>query len=219
MPLPGIPHRTLKCNFPQLEDVFDDCMDEAVKSLSEDGINAYLEGASLVCMIGRGFEPVLVYLEEVPQICRHVGEQAAKQIAQSVWKISRTPNGVSILSFLQALPLRCPPSAKANSSSIISLEIVFDFMESTTGSIHGFHTTIPSPALTDLLDNTAVLLSQISLEGLKNWVEYGVRYYSNHPERQKDYFSLQSADSKAILQRERHGTLFARITNAASICT
>ena len=94
----------LKCNFPQLEDVFDNCMDEAVKSLSEDGINAYLEGASLVCMIGRGFEPVLVYLEEVPQICREVGEQAAEQIAQSVWKISRTPNGVSILSFLQALP-------------------------------------------------------------------------------------------------------------------
>jgi uncharacterized protein YfkK (UPF0435 family) len=53
------------------------------------------------------------------------------------------------------------------------------------------------------------LLSQISLEGLRNWVDYGVRYYSDHPERQKDYFSVQSADSKAILQRERHGTLFA----------
>jgi len=198
---------TLKCNFPQLEDVFDDCMDEAVRSLSEDGINAYLEGASLVCMIGRGFEPVLVYLEEVPQICREVGEQAAEQIAQSVWKISRTPNGVSILSFLQALP-SAARRLKSKQQFDHFIEIVFGFMESTTGSIHGFHTTIPSPALTDLLDNTAVLLSQISLEGLKNWVDYGVRYYSNHPERQKDYFSLQSADSKAILQRERHGTLF-----------
>jgi hypothetical protein len=201
-------HRAaLKCNFPQLEDVFDDCMDEAVKSLSEDGINAYLEGASLVCMIGRGFEPVLVYLEEVPQICREVGEQAAEQIAQSVWEISRTPNGVSILPFLQALP-SAARRLQSKQSFDHFIEIVFGFMESTTGSIHGFHTTIPSPGLTDLLDNTAVLLSQISLEGLKNWVDYGVRYYSNHPERQKDYFSLQSADSKAILQRERHGTLF-----------
>ena len=202
-------HRTtLKCNFPQLEDVFDNCMDEAVKSLSEEGIQTYLEGASLVCMIGRGFEPVLVYLEEVPQICREVGEQAASLIAQSVWKISRTPNGVSILPFLQALPsaARRLPSKQSFDHFI---EIVFDFMESTTGSIHGFHTTIPSPALNDLLENTALLLSQISLEGLKNWVNYGVRYYSDHPERQKDYFSLQSADSKAVLQRERHGTLFA----------
>jgi len=198
---------TLKCNFPQLEDVFDDCMDEAVKSLSEDGIRAYLEGASLVCMIGRGFEPVLVYLEEVPQICREVGEQAAEQIAQSVWEISRTPNGVSILPFLQALP-SAARRLQSKQSFDHFIEIVFGFMESTTGSIHGFHTTIPSPALTDLLDNTAVLLSQISLEGLKNWVDYGVLYYSDHPERQKDYFSLQSADSKAILQRERHGTLF-----------
>jgi nitric oxide reductase NorD protein len=202
-------HRTaLKCNFAQLEDVFDDCMDEAVKSLSEDGINAYLEGASLVCMIGRGFEPVLVYLEEVPQICRHVGEQAAEQISQSVWKISRTPNGVSILSFLQALP-SAARRLQSKQQFDHFIEIVFDFMEATTGSIHGFHTTIPSPALTDLLDNTAVLLGQITLEGLKNWVDYGVHYYSNHPERQKDYFSLQSADSRAILQRERHGTLFA----------
>jgi len=197
----------LKCNFPQLEDVFDDCMDEAVKSLSEDGISAYLEGASLVCMIGRGFEPVLVYLEEVPQICREVGEQAAEQISQAVWKISRTPNGVSILPFLQALP-SAARRLQSKQQFDHFIEVVFGFMEATTGSIHGFHTTIPSPALSDLLDNTAVLLSQISLEGLKNWVDYGVRYYSDHPERQKDYFSLQSADSKAILQRERHGTLF-----------
>jgi len=199
---------TLKCNFPQLEDVFDNCMDEAVTSLSEDGIQAYLEGASLVCMIGRGFEPVLVYLEEVPQICRHVGEQAAEQIAQSVWEISRTPNGVSILPFLQALP-SAARRLQSKQSFDHFIEIVFGFMESTTGSIHGHHTTIPSPGLTDLLNNTALLLSQISLEGLKNWVDYGVRYYSDHPERQKDYFSVQSADSKAILQRERHGTLFA----------
>jgi len=198
----------LKCNFAQLEDVFDDCMIEAVKSLSEDGIKTYLEGASLVCMIGRGFEPVLVYLEEVPQICRQVGEQAAEQIAQSVWKISRTPNGVSILSFLQALP-SAARRLQSKQQFDRFIEIVFEFMGATTGSIHGFHTTIPSPGLSDLLDNTAVLLSQVSLEGLKNWVDYGVRYYLKHPEQQKDYFSLQSADSRAILQRERHGTLFA----------
>jgi len=35
-----------------------------------------------------------------------------------------------------------------------------------------------------------------------------VRNYKDHPERQKDYFQLQSADSRAMLQRERHGTLF-----------
>ena len=52
-------------------------------------------------------------------------------------------------------------------------------------------------------------MSQLSLEGIGNGTEYGIRNYSNHPERQIDFFSLQSADSRAMLQRERHGTLFA----------
>ena len=198
----------LKCTFPQLEDVYDDCMDEATALLSEHGLKDYLSGASLVCMIGRGFEPVLVYLEEIPQICKIVGEQAAKQISQCVWDISRTPNGISILPFLQALPSAARRLGTQEQFEHF-IEIIFDFMEKTTGSIHGFHTTIPSPALSDLLNNSAFLLSQLSIEGVRNWVEYGVRYYKSHPERQKDYFSLQSADSKAIVQRERHGTLFA----------
>ena len=55
----------LKCNFAQIEDVFSDCMDEASTLLSEKGIKDYLSGASLICMIDRGVEPVLVYLEEM----------------------------------------------------------------------------------------------------------------------------------------------------------
>jgi nitric oxide reductase NorD protein len=81
-------------------------------------------------------------------------------------------------------------------------------MERTTGSIHGHHTTFPSPGLPDFFTQAPFLLSQLSLAGLKNWVEYGIRNYRTHPERQKDYFSVQSADSRAVLQRERHGTLF-----------
>lgn len=198
----------LKCSFPQLDDVFDDCMDEAVASLSEKGLQDYLAGASLVCMIGRGFEPILVYLEEVPQIARLLGDEIAEEISQYVWKMSRTPNGNSILTFLQSLP---EASRRLGSKEQFDhyIEIVFDFMEKTTGSIHGFHTTIPSPGLSDFLEKAPFLLNQLSIEGLKNWVEYGIHYYNTHPERQKDYFSLQSADSKAILQRERHGTLFA----------
>lgn len=47
----------------------------------------------------------------------------------------------------------------------------------------------------------------LSISGLRNWVDYDIRNYPNHPERQRDYFSLRSADSRAVLQRERRGTL------------
>ncbi len=197
----------LKCNFAQIEECFEDYTQDALRNLSNNGVEKYFEGASLVCMIGRGWEPVMIYLEEMPGIAHRLGEPMLEIVSKVVWKMSRTPNGNSIPPFMQCLP---EASRRLGSKEQMEnfLEIMFEFMESTTGSVHGIHTTFPSPGLPELLKQTPYLLNQLSLEGLKNWVEYGARNYNTHPERQKDYFSLQSADSKAMLQRERHGTLY-----------
>ncbi len=197
----------LNCNFSEVEQVFPDCMEEAVSLLSEQGIKDYLDGASLVSMIGRGFDPVLTYLEEMPQVASQLGEGCLSLVSQAVWQISRTPNGRSIPAFLQTI---AEAARRLGSERQLRhyIELVMDMMERTTTSIHGFHATYPSPAAVDMLEQMPFLLRQLSLEGLKNWIDYGVRNYSKHPERQRDYFSLQSADSRAILQRERHGTLF-----------
>jgi hypothetical protein len=197
----------LKCNFEQVDQVFPDCMEEAITLLSEQGIDDYLEGASLVTMIGRGFDPVLTYLEEMPQVANILGEEALSLISQSVWKISRTPNGKAIPPFLLTIA-----EASRRLGSLESLKqyikLVCDMMEQTTGSIHGIHSTIPSPGAIDMFEQMPRLLNQLSLVGLKKWIEYGIQNYNKHPERQRDYFSLQSADSRAVLQRERHGTLY-----------
>lgn len=198
----------LTCGFEQLDTAFAGCMEDAVQRLSPEGVRTLLDGASLICMIGRGFEPVQVYLSEMPEIAERLGEGVIEQVSQSVWKMSRTPNGKAILPFLQSLG---EAARRLRSAELFSqyIDALFAFMEKTTGSIHGFHTTIPSPGLPEMLAQMPYLLSQLSLEGLQNWITYGATHYLTHPERQKDYFSLQSADSKAILQRERHGTLFA----------
>jgi nitric oxide reductase NorD protein len=197
----------LSCNFKDLDEFFPGCMQEAAVLLSPAGIKDYLDGASLICMIGRGFEPVLVYLEEMPQVASKLGESTLSLVSQTVWKMSRTPNGAAIPPLLQTIG---EAARRLGSEEQLQhyFEIIFDMMERTTGSIHGFHTTIPSPGLPEFLNQVPVLLNTLSLEGVRNWVEYGIRNYGNHPERQKDYFSLQSADSRAIMQRERHGTLF-----------
>jgi uncharacterized protein YegL len=121
--------------------------------------------------------------------------------------MSRTPNGVSIPPFLQTMG---EAARRLGSAELLSgyIEMVFDFMERTTGSIHGFQKTIPSPGLPEFLNQVPTLFNALSCKGVRNWIEYGIRNYGNHPERQKDYFSLQSADSRAVMQRERHGTLF-----------
>ncbi|MDH5727503.1 MAG: VWA domain-containing protein [Gammaproteobacteria bacterium] len=197
----------LKCGFKDLDAVFGDCMSEAERVLSDKGVNDYLEGASLICMIGRGFEPVLVYLEEMPEIAAKLGEESLSLVSQTVWEMSRTPNGKAIPGFLQTL---AEASRRLSSLDLLKhyIDVLMQMMERTTVSIHGFHSTIPSPGLPEILKQIPTLLSQLSLEGFKNWIEYGIQNYNHHPERQKDYFSLQSADSRAILQTERHGTLF-----------
>lgn len=199
--------KKLKCSFEQIDDCFDDYMKDVLRNLSNQGVEDYLKGASMVCMIGRGYDPVLVYLEEMPNIAHDLGEEMLSMVSQAVWDMSRTPNGVSIPPFMHCLP---EASRRLGSKEQMQyfIEIIFEMMHSTTGSIHGHHTTFPSPGLPELLKQIPYLLSQLSLEGLKNWITYGARNYNDHPERQKDYFTLQSADSKAMLQRERHGTLY-----------
>lgn len=198
----------LSCSFAQLDDVFDGCMQEARDYLSDAGIKDYLDGASLICMIGRGFEPVLVYMEEMPMVTQRVGEESLSLISQTVWKISRSPNGKGIPAFLQTI---AEASRRLGSLQLLDhyCELVLDMAERTSISIHNNQPpSIPSPALPNLLEQIPYLLNQLSLEGLRNWVEYGITYYKDHPQRQQDFFSLQSADSRAIIQRERHGTLF-----------
>ena len=197
----------LDTRFKPVEDVFEDVMAEALAILTREGIHQYLEAARVIGKLGRGVEPMLAFLEEWPSVAKVVGEPALPQVMGFVMKMQKSPNGKAITPFLQTLA----PVARrlhANTQCRHYLSVAEDLMERTTGSIHGHHTTFPSPGLPDFFAQAPFLLSQLSLEGLKNWVDYGIRNYRTHPERQKDYFTVQSADSRAVLQRERHGTLF-----------
>ena len=196
----------LDCGFPRVELVFADCMREALAKLSNEGIAAYIEYARFLGKMGRGAEPILIFLEGWPEIAKQVGEEALPGVAEFIRRMGKSPNSKAITPFLQSLPTA---ARRLHSRELLSdyLTIALDLMERTTGSIHGIHQTFPSPGLPEMFKQVPVLLSQLSLSGLKNWVDYGVRYYDDHPDRQIDYFSLQSADSRAVLQRERHGTL------------
>jgi len=196
----------LGCGFPQVAQVFEDCMAEALSVLSREGIDAYLEYARFLCKMGRGVEPVLIFLEEWPSAATTLGEPALPAITDFIRKIYKSPNSKAIVPFLQSLAatarrLRSPEQMQDY------MNLALDFMDRTTGSIHGIHATFASPGLPEFFQQTPFLLSHVSIAGLKTWVEYGIRNYHDHPDRQRDYFSLKSADSRAMMQRERHGTL------------
>ena len=199
-------HAQLDCGFPQVADVLDGCMAEAQALLSPEGIDAYLENARYLGKMGRGAEPVLIFLQEWPQVAAVLGESALPAIMAAIRAMTKSPNGRAIAPFLQSLAAvarRLPSPAQMQHYLDLSLRT----MERTSGSIHGIHQTFASPGLPDFFQQSPQLLTLLSIEGLGHWVEYGIRNYQHHPEQQRDYFSLKLADSRAVLQRERHGTL------------
>jgi len=196
----------LNCKFAQVDRVFDQCMDEAKALLSKDGLVKYIENAGFLGKLGRGPEPLLVYLEEAPGVAAQVGEQALDDLREHAHYMSTHTNFKAMVPYLQTV------GAVARRLHTYELfkrynEIIIDMLDRTSGSVHGHHTTFPSPGLPELLKQAPRLLIELSLEGFKNWIEYGINYYNNHPSRQIDYFCMQSPDAHAVMQRERHGTL------------
>lgn len=196
----------LNCKFTQVDKVFDDCMVEAKSRLSRQGLVSYIEHAGFLGKLGRGPEPVLVYLEEAPVVASEVGEEALADLREFAHYLSTHTNFKAMVPFLQT------SGAVARRLKTYDLfrqyiEVLRVMVEKTSVSVLGHHTTFPSPGLPDLLKQAPRLLIELSLEGFKNWVDYGINYYSTHPGRQVDYFSFQSPDAHAVMQRERHGTL------------
>lgn len=200
----------LDTRFPQVAEIFEEAMIEALTVIDRADLDAYLDAACFIGKLGRGAEPMLVFLEEWPSVVKAVGADALDPVLDFVRAMQKSPNGKAIVSFLQTL------AAVARRLQSIEqlrhyLDIARELMVRTTGSIHGRQATFPSPGLPVFFEQAPRVLDQLSVGGLKNWVEYGIRHYSRHPERQEEYFALKLADSRAVLQRERHGTLFADV--------
>ncbi|MFP8778943.1 nitric oxide reductase activation protein NorD [Hydrogenophaga sp. RWCD_12] len=198
----------LDTRFAEVDPVFESCMVDAVAALSPEGLDAYLDQARTLGKLGRGVEPMLIFLAEWPQVARSLGEDALPTIAATVHALYKSPNGKAIVPFLQSLPAvaRRLPALPAFQRY---LSLSLDFMDRTTGSIHGHHKTFASPGLPLFFEQAPRLLDLLSVGGLGRWVEYGIRNHLHHPEHQREYFGLRSADARAVLQRERRGTLLA----------
>ncbi len=205
--------QTLDCGFAAVADVFEECFDDARNALDTPQLAAYIEAARFIGKLGRGSEPLLAFLEEWPSVVRAVGgdqQGVLPLVMGAVRAMQASPNSGAITPFLQTLAAvgRRLPSADQLGAY---LDIALDLMRRTSGSIHGHHTTFASPGLPGFFRQAPQVLGLLSVAGLKNWADYGIRNCGTHPERQTEFFMLQSADSRAALQRERHGTLFADV--------
>src|SRR5690606_5889290 len=142
-----------------------DVMAEALAVLTRPGVDAYLEAGRVIGKLGRGVEPMLAFLEEWPSTAKAVGEAPLPAVMALIQRMQKSPNGRAITPFLQTL---APVARRLQSQELLQryLDVILDFMERTTGSIHGHHTTFPSPGLPEFLAQAPNLLNQLTLAGL-----------------------------------------------------
>lgn len=201
----------LDCGFAAVADVFDECYGAAKGRIAADEIPDFLAAARSIGKLGRGAEPLLAFLEHWPDVVRITGlAQSATlpSVMAAIQHLQKSPNGPAVTPLLQTLGA---VAARLRTADALQhyLTLLLDHAQRTSGSIHGHHITEPSPSLAGFLAQAPRLLGVVSLAGLRRWVDDGIRLHQANPEKQRAYFALASPESRAILQREREGTLFA----------
>ncbi|KAB2925681.1 MAG: nitric oxide reductase activation protein NorD [Dechloromonas sp.] len=209
----------LDCGFAAVADVFDECYVAAKRVIAAAELPEFLEAARVIGRLGRGAEPLLAFLEHWPGVVETTGlAQSATlpPVMAAIRSLQKSPNGPAVTPLLQSLGA---VAARLRTAEALQhyLTLVLDHAARTSGSIHGHHVTEPSPSLPELLAQAPRLLGVVSLAGFKRWIADGIRLTGDHPERQRAFFALEAPESRAIVQREREGTLFADVERRLSL--
>jgi hypothetical protein len=200
----------LNCRLPGIEQSFSDYVMQAVTLLDTQQLNNYIEQAHQLSRWGRGADVVNAWLQYWPGIESQATPQLQSLVLQALTQLNRSPNSHCMAAFLESVSKVCTlwPHSELTHKYI---DLVLAFMQSTSSSIHGNDLTIASAGLAAVLQTAPELLKILSLQGLSNWLNYGVRVYRNTPQQQIAYFQRESKDSLAVIQQNRHGTLLGDV--------
>ncbi len=203
-------HQPLNCDFNTVQKIFIANIEQATQKLSRQSLIEYYNGAEFLAKIGQGDALSIAFLKIMPWVGEFYGDDSIQKIVDfSYQKISKTPNKAAVKPFLSSF---IDVIEHTNNDQLDEyLDLIEYHLNKTTFSVHGIHDTHASPSLIAMLANMHLLLEQLEFEGIYEWINYGLRYFQDHPERQEEYFSLSSADSKAVFQRQRKGLLFNNI--------
>ena len=200
----------LDCSLPAVRPIFEATAHEAIRRLTPETLLAYWSAGHTLGRLGRGAEPLIAWLTYWPEVVEAIGDENAQVCLEKtmalLMRMHKSPNSRAMAPLLFSLG---PTAHCLGSFSLLKayLHSVSNFMDATTGSIHGRQASLSSPGLIDMLAQTPSLLQKLSLEGWQAWLDFGQRAYASHPPQQVEYFSLRSTDSLAVIQRERHGLL------------
>lgn len=180
---------------PELQESLQAAWLEAGKVFSARGLDNYLKGAAALKSLGKGDELIAAWIDHAPLVAKEIGEDVVPDLVQTVLELASKTSGAVI-----ELVLSTAPTA----ANRLGDEILFR-------SYLQFLNTLVSQAprgVRPMLENLEKLFSQLTLGGLRRWALWGAHAHRTDYPEQASYFSLQTRESLAMLQKERKGTLF-----------
>ncbi|MGV8990417.1 MAG: nitric oxide reductase activation protein NorD [Thiobacillus sp.] len=177
---------------------------EAARMFSSRGLDNYLKGAVALHNLGRGEELVVTYIQEMPEVSRAIGEEVLPDVVNFLMTMASKTSGHILTLIVATAPLAAQRLGDENlfRAYLNVLEIVL--AQAPRG-------------LRPMLENLERLLSQLTLGGLRRWVQWGAHAYKADFEGQAAYFSLSTPDSMGVLQQQRKGTLFVDVQRRLNI--
>jgi nitric oxide reductase activation protein len=171
---------------------------DATKVFSPRGLDNYLKGVSAIRGLGRGDSLVETWIEEAPQVAKEVGEDVISDLATAALMLASKTSGAVI-----ELLLATAPTA---ANRLGDAELFLKYLQ--------FLNTLIAQAprgVRPMLDKLEVLFQNLTLGGLRRWALWGAHAHRTNYEEQIKYFSLESKESLAMMQKERKGTLLVDV--------
>jgi hypothetical protein len=171
---------------------------DAAKIFSARGLDNYLKGAAAIRGLGRGDTLVETWIEQAPHVAREVGEDVIADLATASLMLASKTSGAVIELLLATAPTAANRLADA--------QLFLNYLQ--------FINTLIAQAprgVRPMLDKLETLFQQLTLGGLRRWALWGAHAHRTNYEEQIRYFSLESKESLAMMQKERKGTLLVDV--------
>jgi len=193
-------------SFDSVKETFDRHIKKATLLLDKNSLKEYYKWSEFFSKIGQGDKPSIEFIKIAHFVGEYYGDGAITKVAKFGYDvISKSPNKNRLALFFSTFKALIEHKSKDELDEY--LKLISYFLEQTTTSIHGHHLTHESPSFEAFLNNMKTLLEHLDFEGIYFWINYGLRYFKDHPQNQELFFSLSEADSKAVFARARKGDL------------
>ncbi|GAB4266184.1 MAG: hypothetical protein Kow0013_15050 [Pararhodobacter sp.] len=171
---------------------------DARRRLSPKGLDTFLRGVSALSQTGRGEGEIVAWIEGAPPVARELGEDVLADFAPACLGFASRTSGAVIERILATAPV-----AARRLGDAALFRSYLRFLE---------HLLSRAPrAMRPMLDHLPELLEVLTLGGLRRWADWGAEAHRTDYAELDRYFRLASEESRAVLKRERKGTLLVDV--------